>query len=219
MSSVEFLAWVRGPAFDVAITVFSLGVLVRLIEIFLLGRKPDFSEPVQGPWGPGMRTVFRRFGTDRGTLKREPFTILLGYIFHIGFLIALIGFVPHIQLFEQWLGVRWPGLPTPLVDAATVVTILTLIAVLLYRLLNPVRRFLSRFEDYLVWTLTFLPMLTGYLSYHRLLLPYDAMLGVHILSVEVLLVLFPFTKLMHAFTLWPARWYNGAIAGRKGVQS
>jgi nitrate reductase gamma subunit len=33
------------------------------------------------------------------------------------------------------------------------------------------------------------------------------------------MVLFPFTKLSHAFTLWLARWYNGAIAGYKGIQS
>ena len=43
--------------------------------------------------------------------------------------------------------------------------------------------------------------------------------ALHILSVELLMVLFPFTKLSHAFTLWIARWYNGAIAGYKGVQS
>jgi len=31
------------------------------------------------------------------------------------------------------------------------------------------------------------------------------------------LVVFPFTKLMHALTFAVSRWYNGAIAGRKGV--
>jgi len=61
---------------------------------------------------------------------------------------------------------------------------------------HPVTRHISGFEDYLVWALTLAPILTGYLAYHRLLLPYDAMLGVHILSVELLLVVFPFTKLI-----------------------
>ena len=32
------------------------------------------------------------------------------------------------------------------------------------------------------------------------------------------MIVFPFTKLMHAFTLFMARWYNGAIAGYKGVE-
>jgi nitrate reductase gamma subunit len=219
MTNVDFLAWVRGPAFEIAVAVFVLGTIVRLLETFMLGREPDLSEPRQGAWRPGMKTVFRRFGTDRATFRRDPFTIVLGYVFHMGFLMTLVWFVPHIQLFDQWLGVRWPGLPNPLIDATAVITIFALLAVLVYRIVNPVRRFLSQFEDYLVWTLTLLPLLTGYLAYHRLLVPYDAMLGMHILSVEVLLVVFPFTKLMHAFTLWPARWYNGAIAGRKGIQS
>jgi nitrate reductase gamma subunit len=43
-------------------------------------------------------------------------------------------------------------------------------------------------------------------------------LALHILSVELLLIVIPFTKLMHLFTFALARWYNGAIAGRKGVK-
>ena len=71
----------------------------------------------------------------------------------------------------------------------------------------------------LVWFLTILPLVTGYLAFHRVGASGPAMLAVHILSVELLMVLFPFTKLSHAFTLWLARWYNGAIAGYKGIQS
>jgi nitrate reductase gamma subunit len=66
---------------------------------------------------------------------------------------------------------------------------------------------------------TFLPLLTGYLAFHRVGLSAPMLIGLHILSVELLMILFPFTKLSHAFTLWMARWYNGAIAGYKGVQS
>ncbi len=39
------------------------------------------------------------------------------------------------------------------------------------------------------------------------------------LFVELLMIVFPFTKLMHAFTIFLARWYNGAISGFRGVQS
>ena len=35
----------------------------------------------------------------------------------------------------------------------------------------------------------------------------------------IFLVVLPFTKLTHMFTAFIARWYNGAIFGRKGVQS
>jgi nitrate reductase gamma subunit len=107
-----------------------------------------------------------------------------------------------------------------MVDATTIVTMIALLAVLAHRLLHPVMRFLSGFQDYLVWLVTILPLVTGYLAFHRVGVAPPAMLiTVHILSVELLMVVFPFTKLMHAFTLFMARYYNGAIAGYRGVNS
>jgi nitrate reductase gamma subunit len=64
---------------------------------------------------------------------------------------------------------------------------------------------------------TFLPVLTGWMAVQHLLLPYTLMLAIHILSVEILLVVLPFTKLFHAFTLFGSRWYNGRVNGHKGV--
>ncbi len=67
--------------------------------------------------------------------------------------------------------------------------------------------------------MTFLPVITGYIAFHRVGLPAPSLLALHILSIELLMVLFPFSKLMHAFTFVLSRWYNGAIAGYKGVRS
>jgi nitrate reductase gamma subunit len=105
------------------------------------------------------------------------------------------------------------------VDAVTAITLLGLVAVLIHRLKQPVKRFLSTPQDYLIWLVTFLPLLTGYLAYHRLINPYPLALGLHILSAEVFLMVLPFTKLTHIFTAFIARYYNGAIFGRKGIQS
>lgn len=216
---IEFLLWVKGPAFDVALTVFVLGVLVRLLEILLLGRKPDLAEARGGTLGPGLQTILTRTLPEAGSLKRSPFTVIGGYIWHIGFLICLLLFIPHIELLHATLGIKWPGLPNHIVDAVSAVTLVTLLAMLVDRLIHPVKRFLSGSEDYLVWLATFLPLLTGYLAFHRMIDPYPLVLGLHILSVEFLMIIFPFTKLMHAITFLIARWYNGAIAGRRGVQS
>ena len=106
-----------------------------------------------------------------------------------------------------------------IVDAATVLGLVGLLAVLWNRITNPVMKMLSDKEDYLVWVLTLLPLLTGYLAYHRMVDPYPLILGLNILSIEFFLILFPFTKLMHTFTLFLARWYNGAMHGRRGVES
>jgi nitrate reductase gamma subunit len=216
---MEFLLWVRGPAFDVAATIFVVGVIIRFFEIFSLGRKPNLAQPRGTEFGPGMKTVLNRSFPEMGTFKRQPLTVLVGYAFHIGLLISLILFVPHIELFRETFGFGWPGLPNPIVDAAAVISIVALIAALWHRIMSPVMRILTTSEDWLVWLLTFLPMLTGYLAYHRMVDPYPLILGLHILSVEALMVFFPFTKLMHTFTLFIARWYNGAMSGRRGVES
>lgn len=216
---MDFLLWTKGPAFDWALAIFALGLVVRLVEIFMLGRKTNYAEARGSEWGPGFRTMLTRSIADSGTFRRAPFDVTLGWVWHIGFLVVLLLFIPHIELFNSILGLSWPGLPNPFVDLVTAVTIVALIASLVHRMTHPVKRHISTIEDYLVWVVTFLPLVTGYIAYHRLIDPYPLALGLHILTVEIFLVVLPFTKLTHIFTAFIARWYNGAIFGRKGVQS
>jgi len=216
---MDFFSWVRGPAFNLAVAIFVIGVVWRLVEILMLGRAQSVSSPRGSAVASGLRTVITRSWPDPGTFKRAGLKSVGGYVFHIGFFVTLLLFVPHIELFHATFGIKWPGLSTAIVDPVAVVTLITLVGVLVHRLVHPVVRFLSTFQDYLTWGLTFLPLLTGYLAFHHMIDPYPVALGIHILSVELLMVVFPFTKLMHAFTLFLARWYNGAIAGRRGVAS
>lgn len=218
-SSMDFLLWVRGPVFDVALAIFLIGVVARLLEVLLLGRKKLHSEPKGGAFGSGVAEIFKRSVPLPDIIKRGAVTIVGGYIFHIGLFITIFLFVPHIELIDSVLGVRWPGLPNPVVDGVAVVTMVALVVLLLHRLRHPVKRMLSTPEDYLTWLVTFLPILTGWLAYHRLINPYPLVLGLHILSVELLMVVLPFTKLMHTFTVFLSRWYNGATYGRRGVAS
>ena len=155
---------------------------------------------------------------DSGTLQRSTFTIVSGYIFHIGL------FVPFSCLHR--------------ISCCSMRSLVSAGRRCQHRSLMPRRRdhhcaaggadtppegpgdaFPVGLSDYLVWLVTFLPLLTGYLAFHRIGLSPPMLIALHILSVELLMVLFPFTKLMHAFTLFMARYYNGAIAGYKGVHS
>jgi len=219
MSEIEFLNWVRGPAFEIAMTIFIAGIIIRFLEIFLLGRKTNLAEAKGSEMTGGLHTIVSRSIPDSNTFKRSTFKIVSGYIFHLGLLITIFFFAPHILLFKDIFGFGWPSLPTPVVDAFAVVSIITLIAVLIHRLQDRVLKFLSSTEDYLVWLLTILPLITGYIAFHRIGMTAPSLLAIHILSVELLLIAFPFSKLMHAFTLVLARWYNGAISGYRGVQS
>lgn len=214
-NSIEFLLWVKGPAFDIALFIFIAGILIRVIEILALGRKSDLAEARSSEIKGGIRRLIDRSIPEKSMLKRAPFIIINGYLWHIAWFISFFLFVPHIEVIHALIGISWPGLPSQFVDAAAVIGIISLLAMLIYRINHPVLRFISNKEDYIVWLVTFLPLLSGYFAYHHTFEPYAMILGLHILSVELLLVVFPFTKLMHAITLFMARWYNGVLLGRK----
>ncbi|NOQ90491.1 MAG: hypothetical protein GQ549_06060 [Gammaproteobacteria bacterium] len=219
MSEIEFLNWVRGPGFQIAVIVFIAGVIIRFAEILLLGRKANLAEAKGSEMSSGLRTIITRSIPDKGTFKRSSFTVVAGYIFHLGLFVTIFLFAPHILMFKDIFGFGWPSLPTPVVDAMAVVTIIALLAVLAHRMSNTVLKFLSTKEDYFVWLATIAPLITGYIAFHRIGTTAPTLLAIHILSIELLLVIFPFTKLMHAFTIVLSRWYNGAISGYRGVES
>lgn len=220
MTEIDFLLWVKGPAFTFAVFVFVAGLLIRLVEVVMLGRKPNLAEARGNASSGGFREIWRRtLPADQATFKRSSFVIVSGYLFHIGLFVVIFFFVPHILLIDSVFGISWPGLPTPIVDAFSVLTMIALIAVLIHRVKDRVRSFLSTPMDYVVWSVTFLPLITGYLSFHHLLLSPNMLLALHILSVEALMVLFPFSKLMHAFSFALSRYYNGSTMGFKGVKS
>jgi hypothetical protein len=86
---------------------------------------------------------------------------------------------------------------------------------------------ISNGDDWITWTVTFLPLLTGMALLgdpsatilardHAV---YRGPLAVHLLSLELLLVWFPFGKLMHAFLVLPSRMQLATFFGRRGVRS
>lgn len=219
MSEIELLDWARGPGFQIAIIIFIAGVIIRLGEILLLGRKENLAEAKGSEMSSGLRTIVTRSVPDKDSFRRSTFTVVAGYIFHIGLFVTIFLFAPHILMIKDVIGFGWPALPTPVVDATAVVTIIALFAVLAHRMSSTVLRFLSTPEDYLVWLATITPLITGYMAFHRIGMTAPTLLAIHILSVEFLLVIFPFTKLMHTFTVALSRWYGGAISGYRGVES
>jgi len=219
MTEIELLSWARGPGLQIATVIFVAGVVIRIFEILLLGRKANLAEAKGTEMSSGLKTMVTRTIPDGNTFKRSSVTIVAGYIFHIGMFVTFFLFAPHILFIKDLVGFGWPAASTTIVDAFAVISMIALLAALVNRLTNKVMRFLTNFEDLLTWFLTFLPLVTGYIAFHRIGFTAPSLLAIHLLSVELLLVVFPFTKLMHAFTLFLARWYNGAISGYRGVAS
>ena len=219
MNANDLLIWARGPGFDIALFIFVAGMLLRLLEVLSLGRKADLAVGRGSALKGGLLTLWTRNFPRMSTLVHDPLRIINGYVLHIGLFMIIFLFGPHIALFKSSLGIGWNGLSSGVINALSAVTLLSLVVALLLRVLHPVLRFISTFDDYLAWLVTFLPVFTGYLAFNHLLLPYTLMLALHILSVELLLVVAPFSKLTHMFSFALARWYQGSRAGHRGVES
>lgn len=215
---MELLEFARGPALMWSLIILVVGVAWRLLGILMLRRKPDYSEPRSSAtlWG-GVRTIFSRMWIRKEFQARTAYGTALGYVFHFGLAIVVFLFVPHILFIKDLTGLSWGGLPSGVIYATGVVTMIALIAALIRRLTHPVLKLLSNFDDYFSWFVTTAPVVTGLLAVAHLGARYETLLGLHILSVELLFIWFPFGKLMHAILFAVARGTTGALLERKGA--
>ena len=227
---MTLLEFARGPGLQWAISIFIVGVLWRLLGVFLLRTKKDLSEPRNRAAWKGLRLIALRSWPRREFLQGTAFGEVMGYAFHAGFLVALFFFAPHVVFFadvaqgllgtdlEGLIGLRWPTLPNGIITFVSAVSVAALVAVLIHRIVSPVKRLISNFDDYVSWFVTIAPLVTGMAAFSHLAgWPYERLLAFHLLSVELLLVWFPFGKLMHAFTIFAARGSTGMIFERRGA--
>lgn len=215
MNEVELLNWARGPGLAYATVIMVFGLTLRVIEILSLGRPKELAKVRSSGTTDGVKLVVKRSLPE----PRNWRYITASYIFHVGLLVVIFFFIPHTQLFRDVFGWFWGGWPNYIIDFFTVLSIAAMMYVLVQRRIDPARRILTRFSDYVVWVVTFIPFVTGYMAFHRLGPDYTLMLALHILSVELLMVLLPVTKLTHAVTFAISRYYTGSSMGRRGIKA
>ena len=215
MNEIELLNWARGPGLTYATIIMVVGLTLRVLEILALGRPKELAEVRSSGVRDGWVMILRRSIPETRNWKY----ITAAYIFHVGLFIVIFFFIPHTQLFRDVFGVFWGGWPNYIIDFFTVLSIAAMLYVLMQRITEPNRRILSHLSDYVVWLVTFLPLVTGYMAFHRLGLDYTLMLALHILSVELLMVILPFSKLTHAVTFAMSRYYQGSSNGRRGIKA
>lgn len=216
--SVTLLDFARGPAMQWALIIFVFGMVWRLVGVWGLRHKADHSQPraTQGVWKRGLRAVFARILPYPEFAPKVQGQYWISYVFHLGFFIVLLFFVPHILFFEDILGFGWPGLPNNVIFFVGGITVAALIVALIKRILNPVTRMMSNFDDYFAWFVTIAPVATGLLVNANLIPSYEVMLAIHILSFQLLLIYLPFGKLMHGFWLMVSRWTTAVRFARRG---
>jgi nitrate reductase gamma subunit len=219
---MDLLGFARGPALKVALAVFCLGVVWRILGFALLRVRRDLNKPRNSILKlliAGVVTVGSRSWPHPEFIGRTGAGEALGYSYHIGLFAVVLLFTPHILFLGSLLGFTWPGLPSSVITVVSVLTLSLFLAVLFRRVTNPVMRMLSNFDDYFSWFITALVIVTGIAATAHIGGPYQILLAVHILSVDALLIWFPFGKLMHAFYIFPSRAINGALLARKGAVS
>lgn len=209
--------FIDGPLWYFSLTVFTLGIIWKLVSIVIGKRKIDLSV-ARGSSVPGaIRTLFSRFIPDRGMAPNIKLHIVAGYLFHLGLFALLFFAAPHVKFFdEQMFGFSWAVLPHWAFIVAAQFAFLGLLLLWLHRIMNPVGRLISNAGDHISSILTFVVMLTGCLA---LLESFSSLRLLHRFSVELFLIYFPFSSLMHAFTFIPSRAFTGAWFGRRGIKS
>lgn len=225
---MDLITFARGAALEATFTILIVGIAWRLFVIFLHPIKTDFSAPRNTHTMIGaIRTIFSRMIPHREFRASTRFSVINGYVFHLGLAILVFGFQPHITFIYRLSGISWPALPNGIVYLVAAVTIASLLIALMVRLNDPVLMLLSDFDDYFSWFVTMLPLATGMVALGVLGESYAAhssahktlAVAIHLLSFELLLLWLPFGKLAHAVLVFVSRATTGAQFTRKGART
>ena len=223
MSWNAILEFARGPLFLTAILVFIFGIFYRLMRILALGWRRD-EVPSMGSKTTGVIKSFLKgilflpfVPWVKGTFRRNPVIYLAGSIFHLGLFVVIFLGTAHMLVWKSLLGFGWPTLSLPIVDWLAAGAIIALLVLLVNRIVNPVLRMLSGPAEYLNWALVFLPMVTGYIMTHHLWFRYEILFSLHMLTVDILLIWIPVSRISHFMFFFFSRLIHGQEYGKRAV--
>ena len=217
---MTLLDFARGPALQWSLAILVFGVLWRLFGALLIMARKDLSKPRKAAGArDGFATILTRSQPAEVFERRIRFQHVSGYAWHIALFVTVLFFGPHILFFETILGFAWPSLPNSIVLFAAAVALAMLIALLIRRAAHPVQKLISNADDYISNIVVMLPLVTGLLAFAHLGARYETLLALHLLSVELMFVWFPFGNLMHTAMTFPSRYQAGTSYARKGVRA
>lgn len=217
MSLLEFA---RGPMLALALMALLVGSIVRLRAIFRIRPAADLSVPRRLV---EVTDVLK--GMTARVIPRREFRSRIGFgeanawLFHIGLLVTVVAYAPHIAFVRRLTGfVTWPALPESVTYFCGALTIVSLIIALMHRLSHPVMRLISDADDYFSWFVTFLAVATGMMAVDVDTARTETVLAIHLLAVELMMLWLPFGKLSHVFLLFVSRGLTSAAFARKGIR-
>lgn len=199
----------RGPLLKLSLLIMAIGLLrAFILQVWELGwawgRAGD--QVVRWPAVIKRSLVWLLPWRCLGPEARRLYNFT-SFVFHVGIILVPVFLAGHVALWEQGLGIAWITLPPTPADVLTVLTVVAILGLLVGRGANEGSRKLSKAQDWILPVLCLLPFVSGFFVVHPRLSPIDPLLVylMHLLSGELLLILVPFTKLVHIVLFWSNR--------------
>jgi nitrate reductase gamma subunit len=99
------------------------------------------------------------------------------------------------------------------------ITLAVVVMLTIRRMIHPVMRAITTSDDYISLIVIILALVTGLMAYAHMGLRYETMLALHFISVELLFIWTPFSKLAHMIFWLLSRYRIGTYFERKGVKA
>ena len=208
-----FIGFIMGPMVWISILIFIFGLAFKVVKIINeVKAKEAYILNYMN-----LKYSLRSIGAwlvpflPRST-RLHPVFWGVSYVFHICIFLVPLFLSSHIVLINESFGIVWPALNDAVADGLTVVVIAALVFFFLRRVLVREIKYLTAPKDYILLALVAIPFITGFLAYHQWI-AYRWMVIIHVLSSELILMLIPFSGLVHMITAPLSRAYTGSEFG------
>jgi nitrate reductase gamma subunit len=204
---------VRGPLAWIALTIFVLGCLYRIVFLLYTSKKEIVLDSSRSA-ADAVRSILHGlipFGSTY--MRKQPLFTIISFIFHLCVVLLPIFLLAHIVLWYESWEIQWWSLPDLPADLMALWVILACVYFIFRRLLIREVKQVTRPMDFGLLIVILLTFLTGFLAYHQWG-PYRSVLILHIISSEILLVVLPFSKLGHMLFFGFSRAYMGSEFGK-----
>jgi|SaaInl7_200m_RNA_FD_contig_31_704375_length_985_multi_7_in_0_out_0_2 nitrate reductase gamma subunit len=222
-----WLALAKGPVFSFVFLFLVLGLMrlffLTLWDIFVaIRRAGDRRLPYRKIL---LQTISWLLPLNRLHRNRAVYS-LASFSIHMGILIVSLFLRNHLDILDANIGLSWFAISKPVLDVMTLVGILGMSTLLLYRLYVIGSRRLSRGADYFILLILLSIFLSGFLAGRPWNpIPYDGLMLFHTLCGMLLLCLIPFSKIAHC-VLFPlirlgteVAWHFTPRGGRDTVKT
>lgn len=203
------LALLSGFFFKFSLLVFFVGLAYRLVWYvrgldWRLERVAYAHAGKNGVVGAAWSvfTWLLPFGTHGW--RTQIFAAVAFFLFHLGVVICPLFLAGHMVFLKETLGFALPALPVPVGDLFAALGFFGGILLLLRRIALPQVRFFTDRKDAAVLALCLVTLASGMLARFQIG-AYEFMMGLHMLSGELILILAPFTKLSHMVLFFASR--------------